>query len=66
MILLVLPERFPGLRLAPYPGYGFTAVCGRVARTGASSAASGISPGIECVCAGRPGGAALTGLRVYR
>ncbi|EPC3829872.1 MULTISPECIES: hypothetical protein, partial [Klebsiella] len=30
----------PGSRCA-YPGYGFTIVCGPVARTGASSAASG-------------------------
>ncbi|EOF4702895.1 hypothetical protein ACKWWX_001249 [Klebsiella oxytoca] len=56
---------FPRVAATPYPGYGFTAVYNRVARTGASSAASGIGLHIEILCTMLPGGAALTGLQVH-
>ncbi len=48
------------------PGYGFTAVSGPVARTGASSAASGRCAEPDTLALLRPGGAALTGLRAHR
>ncbi|WP_434661056.1 hypothetical protein ACMYSL_00340 [Klebsiella sp. MISC125] len=56
---------FPRVAASPYPGYGFTAVYDRVARTGASSAASGIGFCVEILCTMLPGGTALIGLQVH-